>query len=263
MSEFVSISDLPERLEIAGGTAQGVPLLWDMQLPPHVDIERLQINVSRLRGLHRVGAMTASHVMSYEGDVTETTPNIVGVNADGSAMAGRSGVKKKAEQSRSSYYDLEKLPGHLSEIFGRPVMVHRINRPEAASTVADMTREGKTSEDSWGGVLDKALRFSLREGGRQHLTKRAPAFWRAFQYYIMANVVAGEVSQISEGQAGLALPITYMLAQSTHLGFRALLKSKGLESKQRISVLPFAAQPDRYIALNALSRIPGLISNRK
>jgi hypothetical protein len=133
-----------------------------MDLPPHVDTDRLQINVTRLNALHKVGAMTAGYVVSYEGDVTETTPNIVGVNADGSAMAGKSGTTNKADKSQTAYTDIEPIgligdAPMIMSMFSRPVMVHRINRPEAASDVVDIVRDGKTSDEAWGGGTRQSI----------------------------------------------------------------------------------------------------------
>lgn len=148
MQRFVNFSDLPESLEVKDGRVDGpVPLVWDMDLPPHVDLERLQLNVPRLRAMHRAAAVTASVVTSHEGNVTETTPNIVGVNPDGSAIAGKSGVTKKAKRSRQFNQGVD----YIDSEFGWTALAHSINRPEAADMVVERTSDGQTSEIAWGG----------------------------------------------------------------------------------------------------------------
>lgn len=150
MSKFVSFSELPETLKVENGRVNGpVPFVLDMELPPHVDQDRLELNVLHLRAIHRAGAITASVVGSYEGDITQSTPSVVGINADGSAIAGRSAVTKKAQKSKQFLGDVE----YADSEFGWTVLAHRVNRPEAADMVVERTRKGESSEKAWGGGI--------------------------------------------------------------------------------------------------------------
>jgi hypothetical protein len=244
-----------------------------MDLPPHVDTERIMVNVSRLKFIHRAGAIAADLVMGYEGDVTETTPNIVGVNADGSAIAGKSGVTKKAEKSKTNLidpYEVESAyDGPLADYnatFGRTALVHRLNKPELASEVSDLVQhDGKSSEAAWAQVLDGAVRSSMREGGRQHLLYRSTAFTK-----VLAGVTATNIAWFISGAVSLQPSAidsfcgsVYMFAQMAPALKQRFMQRQGVDLERRLSIVPYDMQPDRYLAVDGLTRLPGLIKNRK
>lgn len=265
MSNFVSLCELPEQLRVTEhGKCDGVPVQWDMQLPPHVDTERLQINVSRLRVMHRVGAFAASYVRSYEGDITETTPNIVGVNADGSTIAGKSGITKKAKKAEGSCADpySQSFRPMVDDTHGRTVAIHKLNRPELASQVADRVSEGDNSNNAWAGQLDLAVRESMRKSGREHLTSRANISDAA-----CIGIHCLSLGMLVESGSLQLAAFTYLFGQAApELGpirFRKLYGEDYNRPPRRWSLLPFGYQFDRYIALNGLARMPGLIRSQK
>lgn len=59
MSEFRTINTLPGLGDVTFEQAYAgeSPIVWDVSLPAHIDPERLQINMSRLNRLQRIGAI--------------------------------------------------------------------------------------------------------------------------------------------------------------------------------------------------------------
>jgi hypothetical protein len=114
-----------------------------------------------------------------------------------------------------------------------------------------------------GGVLDKALRQSIREGGRQHLTQRGTPTQRTWMYGLTTfNIGLPVMASIAE--ARLVEPLGYAVIQMVPSVVQLFLKRNlGIHPKRILSIVPYDAHPDRYVALNALTRVPGLIRTRK
>lgn len=176
MSEFVAITNLPDvhNISLDDMVAHKLPpLLWDLHVPPAVDAERLEVNMTMLKRYQRVGAISSSAVLEYQGETTQFTPGIAGINADGSAIATKSGVLNRAERSKGELFDDLNIPPRFSGEYGRPLMLHKINKAELASKISDEVREhGKTREQAWARQLDLGMRESFRKGGKEHLVLR-------------------------------------------------------------------------------------------
>lgn len=258
MSKLMSISELSERERVT----PDLPMVWDFQLPPHVDAERLQINVSRLRLLHRIGAFAASLVTSYNGEVSEYTPGITGINADGSALVGKAGVAKKSDKSKGAYADI--ADEYCNENFGTTVAVHQLNKPELASQVADRKQASEISEEkAWANQLDEALRHSMRQSARDHLTRRNYAGLRAVGYWNGVYGVLGTIGAIAEVRPTIGLGVYAFLQTVPELERAARIKFFNENPNRRFSLFPSIVQPDRYAAVNGLARVSGLVRAQK
>ncbi|HVX23827.1 MAG TPA: hypothetical protein VG992_00580 [Candidatus Saccharimonadales bacterium] len=235
-------------------------LLWSFTLPPSVDADRIEVNIDRLQRLHRVGGMAASIVYDYQGERTEFTPGISGINSDGTALATRAGVTKKAEQTSTQKLDLFP-PGVISSC-GQILAIHGINKAEKASMVSDRVREGEVPEKVWANELDKSVRQSLRQAGKEHLIARPRRPLQA----LYASILLMNAVNAVEG---------YELSTLVYAGVWASVV--GLESMRNKAVfgntlldhrrwsMSFYSdyQIDRYVALNAMTRVPRLIRARK
>lgn len=217
--------------------------------------------------MHRLGAFSASLVNCYEGDVTETVPSVVGVNADGSAIAGKAGITKKADRANGNCFDPVRLHGLplAASTLGKAIATHTLNRPEIASRVADQVSEGANDTKAWASQLDGALRESMRAGGRQNLLEKGSAFIK-FISSIGVGLLADSVQEaLTSDYRWSAIDLgIYALYQLEPQIYQVMIKKcYSLHLPRRWSLFPYGMQPDRYVALNGLTRVPGLIRAQK
>ncbi|HSW36890.1 MAG TPA: hypothetical protein VLG37_00815 [Candidatus Saccharimonadales bacterium] len=240
-------------------------LQWDFALPPSLDQDRIQIHLPLLRTAHRLGGIAHSLVYDYQGDLSIFTPAVAGINPDGSAVATKAGVAKKAEPTTTRITDLDPT---IYPHYGKAEARHGINKAEIASRVSDRVGRGQTPEKAWAKELDKALRVSLRQAGSEHL--------------LIHNLELGHLSETMDylWHLGLAGALAPDLANG-HLGFGskliisfygAILAVESLDNKnrhgstllkqRRWSMGPISYQLDRYLIMSGLTRVPGLIQAR-
>ncbi|MDB5184593.1 MAG: hypothetical protein JWN38_401 [Candidatus Saccharibacteria bacterium] len=270
MAEYVSLSDLAE------ATAQEespYDVDWHFAMPPSVDTERIQLNISRLDMLSRIGGIGSNVVRGYQGDVSQYTPGIGGVNADGTAMASRAvSVTKAQTRNTGSSRDHDILPAHYDTITAD----HAINRAEMASQITDKIREGTTPEKAWAQLLDSELRGSVRTAGIRFLVpprrERLDMLNKALDIFYMGYVPCSLGLfgyDISQGVAGLdTLPLGMTtIVYSVTIGLDSLSNKahfgRTLLELRRWSIGAWGHQYDRALALNGLSRVPGLLKARK
>lgn len=277
MEKLVSISDLTyEAHEAQRETEAFMPMVWDMNLPSHVDTEKIGVKASALRMIHRAGMVNGSYVVGYQGDVTEVAPNVAGVNPDGTAVAGKSVAIIKVDRSIGAYDDSFKnfIKSSLGETdldatFGRVDLLCLLNKPELASAATELVQsEDITSEAAWAKVLDGAVRESMRKAAKRHLIGRD----NPLSYYLLGGMMTGflpgAVMATAVGPrpspAGVLEFCVYGFAQASPFMARAGMTPEAKKKyPKRWSVVPFGFQPDRYLALNALTRIPGMVKSRK
>lgn len=274
MSNLVSIDNLPTQFDVEQPSSISelvVPeLVWDFPLPPHVDRERMMVNMSRLHKLHMVGAIASSRVMSYDGEVTTSIPNLVGINPDGSAMAGGLSMVNEVEASqseRSSYEFQGERLGVVHSTLGKAFLVHSINKPEIASQVSDLTQEkDKSSEEAWAICLDRAIRQSMREGAYKHLMRSGDALSVLLGAGIGLSCLAVSGVEIAGGQTPEfvgAYAFLQAFPSVIQLNIKRRFGGRMPYFNRRFSIVPFGLQPDRYVMTDALSRVPGLVTTRK
>lgn len=259
MANKVALSAIMEKGAVRRLTEDGLPGIgWAMDMPSHLDTEKIQLNLSRFGAIHRVGAFSASIISEYQGETSESN-NIMGINADGSALAG----KTKSRQVESSDCFLGEKQhywmANTSYAYGYPVVIHRVNRPEAVQNVIGQKEEGKTDEQAWAKVLDMALRESFREAGRLSLVNRIDNFQKAITYFVAGMIPCSIILNDMVG------PVVYTGTLAASIGIDSYRNRKlGLHPfrERRWSVF-LSNQVDRYIALNGLSRVPGLVTARQ
>lgn len=268
MSEYVAVCDLPSNEEVIMGEVfdGDVPLVWGVPLPAHLDTERIQINASRMSRLHSVGAFSSSIVTEYQGDTSESH-SIAGINFDGSAVAGTSKNIKKADNANSAVIVSPEFTRFgLDHDYGRGIAHHKVNRPELIQNVINQKSQGKSDEEAWAKCLDDTLRESFRIAGKKHLLMRSTKARRVFNCSYTTMIMVGAAHDASQAEPSLSLAVysgVYALSVSADLMVNKKLYGESLAKDRRWSVCIGDVQPDRYLALNALSRFSGLVSVKK
>lgn len=145
-------------------------LVWDFNLPPLLDADRLVINTRRLALMQRIGGIATSVVQDYQGDRSDFTPGIAGINGDGTALATKAGTYKEAEAHKENKIDLFDRP--MSARFGKIVSSHLLNKAEIAANVSEKVGKGITREQAWAEELDENLRTSIHQVSKENLTGR-------------------------------------------------------------------------------------------
>jgi hypothetical protein len=263
MAEYVSLATVqqPDFLETREESGKAV-LDWSMSLPQEVDIEKIEVNMSRLALLHRIGAFSASIVNSYDGPVTEQTQ--AGKPGHGTTgVAATNMTTLSAPESGLSLFNHQLVADHLAGLwYGKPVINHLLNRNEAAvNTETPPGHKPQTPERAWAKELDVAMRASFRTAGRAHLKDRISLSTK-FVTYGFAELAAFDAYQlIDRGHAPVILSI---YAGSWALGLMTdstiLKKATGSNqfSQRRWSVM-LGNQIDRYVVLTGACTLPGLV----
>lgn len=206
--------------------------------------------------------------MEYQGDVSESH-SVAGINQDGSAVAGKIRTIKKAQRSKQQMFDEIDMPFY-SDRYGKTVAANLLNRPEMISTVIDVKQnKDKTDHEAWADTLDIYFRESLRESAKKHLTQKSNITSKS----IIASAILLQASSLGSEVLAGEPPVSLgyyggmyaFIVGIEMIGAKKLLDTgpADLLAKRRWSVFPYGAQWDRYLAVNALTRLPGLIQVRK
>lgn len=277
MSRMIPISELPTREDVdeaeAFHSANALPpVIWDFGLPPTVDTARLQLNLSALRRLHVVGALSSSVICAYQGETTSFTPGVSGVNSNGTAIASSAGTLLKAEKSKSDLIELVPIPPMFAGQVGKPIAVHRINKAEMAQNISQAIREThKSKEEAWAEGLSDSLHHSFRNLGKQHLLHHTHRAGRYVDYALYGVLGFAFFNHISQGNPSLSgelyTPASWLALQSmrTIMDASLLKKMTGYSriDEKRWSLFAWGHQADRYLALSALNSTTSLIKSRK
>ena len=234
-------------------------LLWELQLPPALDAERILVNVDRLHRIHKLGGIGMSHVMGYQGERTEFTPGISGMNLDGTAVASRAGILKEAEESNSKSY---KIDARMRASYDLSLAVHEVNKAALADTISDKIKGSKDREKVWASELDGILRSSLRAESKKILVSHATAEDAIFGSCSVLNPLYYAVTGNYIVEAVVSTCYGLTLAAESISNYKKF--GSFLLSQRRWSLSIFGTfQPDRFVVASAVSRIPGLITARK
>jgi hypothetical protein len=261
MSTYISIAEAQDHQLTAERIHNGEPaIFWGMRMPAHLDLEKIQIRTDRLNLIHKVGAFAASSIHEYQGDTTQSN-SIAGINPDGSAVAGAT-VTKKQQKSKSQLLQPPIFEHKLAAMhYGKPTVMHIINRPELVQNVISHKEKGNSDEQAWARELDSAIRGSFRNAGKAHLKDRIGAFRKTASYY-MAGVLPYDLAKTMETGEPSIYPAAYLGLLSLNAVVDSYLYKRYTgdpQLDQRRWSLMLQNQADRYVALAGLSRIPGLI----
>lgn len=239
--------------------AYNLQLQWDLQMPPSLDVDRIVVNVDRLHRVQKLGGIGMSIVTGYQGERTEYTPGISGMNMDGTAIASKAGTLKAAEEFKSRSF---KIDDRMRAPYDSAVAVHEVNKAALADTISDKMMGSKDREKVWATELDSVLRRSLRAESKKILVSQATIAEAIFGgnsvFYPLYDIAVG--SYVGEAVSSSCYGL--ILAMDSYYNYKKYGSS--MLSQRRWSLSLFGEfQPDRYVVASAVSRIPGLISVRK
>lgn len=176
MAEYKTVASLP-RLEEAqtiiddGELIHVDEVVWDIDLPPHLNTERIFVNIARCRTIHKVGLFTGSVMTAYQGEVSEYSPSLTRMSSRGQIIPTFSSMTKQAAIARGDTYTIDtSLIEPTPRTLGTTAILC-VNKAEAARRVADILHDdpGENSALLWGQELDIALRQAMRKAGARHL----------------------------------------------------------------------------------------------
>ena len=266
--DYVPISSLPS-FEEADTTRDA--LTWDFSFPPSVDTERLYVRTRALGRVQRLAALQSSLVFEYQGPRTTFTPTIVGMNMDGTAMAGRIGKTQRAETNESGLIDVP-APAKLIADYFQSISVHSLNKAELADRVVEKRRVSERNtpaEKAWAEVVDAALSTSLRNVAKQNLVLRRP---RPLKY--LDGLVLGGATLTTLGDIylnhysdlaifGTEMTTIWALFVATSAWQNKKTYGSTFIYDRKWTAMPYGGwQPDRYLAAAALTRTTELITAR-
>lgn len=271
MSEnrFLPISQLPSFAEFDSEIHR---MSWDFSLPPSADTERIAVDSRALRRVQSVVGFLSNHVREYVGDRSEYEVSITGINADGSATAGKAKMAKKAETNQTFLVDeIDDDPyDELMKNYFMTSPLHRFNRTEIASRVVDVVREqGVVREKAWANELNDAFVDSMNGVAYKHLIRRDSLNSRVIDSLTLTALIPinavlnSDPLLISIGIAsGYGMMSAVNFAKDSFINKYRYGESFFLN--RRWTIQPFGDwQPDRYLATVALNSVSPLIRYRK
>lgn len=247
MSNLVGITELtPDVHPDSDNVTEGDwPILWDMELPPDVDAERVAVDMGQLRRIHAVADVAASFVEGYEGSESDEVSTGTCTDPFDSYLHGRV---------------------NLNATFGRPAVAHQVNEPEL-TRIADERAEtsDKSRDQIWAELYDEAMRSSMTKAARQSLIGRqekVPYSLELTSYWLTAMGLlglAGGLTGAIPGADAVFGIATYTAGQAAPQLIRKS-RTKGNEVlTRRVSLVPMNRQPDRYALTWALCKKSGLV----
>lgn len=238
-------------------------LTWDFSLPPSLDAERLEIDLTKISRFQKVGYFSATHVMEYTQDSQQSTPAINGINADGTASAVASKAITITPVQRVHLHD-EFRSAAMSN-YGKTAGIHELNKDQIVRRVVDAKENtGKSREELWAAQLNDALNQSLAEGAKSHLITRVDIPTR-----IVSSVAAASYVVIGSQttQPEVTIPINVAVAR---FGGLILSYSRAREydnqvrlANRRMSLFPYFMQPESYLASVAIVKMGKTIRARR
>lgn len=268
MSKLIPLSELPSEHE---GLIADIPeprLAWNFDLPGHVDQDRIMLNADHLRRLQKVASSVYTVVsINPEAEGPEYDATIKGINPDGSAIAGLTRKVREADPSKNNTIYEFSSP-YIHDRYGSFIDVHLLNKQAMVQEVVDMkSRHSSSSEEAWATVIDSHLQKSVRQSAKEVLFDRSShreRFLRSWEYGWFAFVCGNMINDAAQGSAvGASLnagviAAVYAMNLSRDTKFNKELIGEGLLEKRRWSLFT-ESQLDRYVALNALTRVNSLV----
>lgn len=233
MSNFIPVSELSPHLDDEHKVA------WNIQLPPHLNPERLEVNTTRLARFGRIAGFSGISLEQYQGEQTTfDAPAIGGAFNDGSAAAVGSAKASKAPRVKGSLYDPSPMDG-LPPRMKWPIARVLVNKPEITSQIADQTARGKDNHQVWANKLDSAFRHGLVSNAKQNLLMKSEKHHSALDVmwlgFFMIDTVQADIPGLGIDAALLA---TFYAGD--WMTWRKQMKDR------RLSLAPYDFQLDRF-----------------
>jgi hypothetical protein len=233
------------------------PMVWNVGLPEYVDDSKIGLNVGRLHRFARMGCFSNDvQISSYDGDVTQYNPMIVGADAQGNAFAGV-GKVKQARLGEGDFADIEQ--SMWAGFHSRPPLRLRVNTSEISQR---MQQEKSQLRDpaAWSRHLNRALGEGLRGASWQHQVRNMQlgevGYFAISQIF---GIIDGDSLPELAGRAVFANNFSRLLGE--------LLFSRG-HTKREVarnmcwSMFP-CTHPDRALLLSGVTRALPVVRSLK
>ncbi|HEX8762488.1 MAG TPA: hypothetical protein VF733_01895 [Candidatus Saccharimonadales bacterium] len=247
MPHYTPLSELPSTIDEENRFA------WNLQLPPHLDAERLEINTTRLARFGRIAGLSGVMISEYIGkQTTYEAPGISGMFNDGTAGGTGTAKANKVESYQMKLINTEEeleLPPH----YQWPVAQLCINRPELTRNIID-NKKDKDDHKVWADQLDKVVRKGLFWA-----TSQVTVAGRLDRNILLSCVGTGALTSGVGFQEPISLGIWAACYAATLYSEREALKSSFHD--RRLSFLPWSIQYDRLLLAGVYSTL-GFIRDR-
>lgn len=248
--------------EVAGGIGHESEIAWQLTLPPMLDPERFGIDLDRTHRIIKAAGFGGLVVEWYQGDASEnvtTTPKVVGMSLDGTAVGVATATKTKME-SNVTDINKDRTRTPYSE-FRWPTARVAINRTDFASHISDKVGNGMDREKAWSTELDLRLRSGFRDVARKKLAQdlREQKLGDA-QIIFQAAIEAVQATvnhdyNFTFGAAVIGIIYAYRATRNKAMTGETLI------DRWRPSLFLCGVQPDRFALAALKSYQPGLIRN--
>lgn len=143
-------------------------VVFSLGLPEFVDKDRIGVNLGRIDRLQRIAGIKQITVTGRTFDETSGVDiQIVGMNPDGSAMAGKGGSKTAIP----AYESHPLVANDRVPMSQRQINLNiSANLDEIASRLTD-SKDGVRSPKRWAKELDKGVRDSINKAGTDNLIR--------------------------------------------------------------------------------------------
>jgi len=146
-------------------------------LPPFVEQERIGIATRRIETLKRIGGISHLLIIGENGGETSMAiPTIVGIDKDGSALAGKVGIRREAPIFKSENFFNQ--DGTIPHCFQWTRAIIKLNIQEMANRIKDDNKweKGVRTPEAWTYHLDQALKKGIEKSGWEHLVKSVSGY---------------------------------------------------------------------------------------
>lgn len=162
---------------------------WDVNFPEYVPEEQIGVNIGRIERLARLGGIEHTRISCKIGEITSHEVEIVGVQDDGTAIAGKSGKADKASLSETV---VEGRKRDSSFGIGFPEYEWgdaqvKINTVEIANRIMKNDWDLR-HPTSWTHHLNKGIAKGLRAAGKEQLYDGLSSDDRGFGYLYLVGL---------------------------------------------------------------------------
>jgi hypothetical protein len=180
----------------------------DLSLPEWVDKERIGINLRGIYTMCKAGGIEKLRVVTVSGEETSGfVPTVVGMNPDGSAIAGKTGFKKKVDthlpgrsnsEHRSTGIKLHDL--YTGNIYGREWIDASVilNRDEIEERILGSSDRSLRSTENWASQINSAIKGGISEAGKNHVFYNVPVSEKTTAIMAMVGAILTESGLLFE-----------------------------------------------------------------
>lgn len=219
---------------------------FNIPFPTWLETDRIGVDLRRTLGLMTLGGIRSLTMTQAKTDEENSVsmPVIVGINTDGSALAGKAKAARKTLYHSGLSLQREFFPLHNCMWTNLGIRLNTDQIQKEITSASNNLRQ----PDSWTPYLDRVLRESIRKGGTHHLLKGHTVF-RAFFALINNSLY---LSALRDPKVILGVYFGWF-AMGLFLELRTKELSSSAGCRYRATIIP-GYEIDRAALLQVLSR---------